>query len=130
MAFNFTIKSDIFNTGVDGSDFALGQKQLTIVPNVVVHSDTFFGVYSNQPGSVLLNKGIILSDSNDGVRFDSGDTGNSVITNAFGGFISGTEGIEWFGAGTKTLNNFGTIVGTDAFGEFVSTAVTKTVVNN
>ena len=63
MPVNVTLTSDIFNTGSDGYDFLPGQQKLTVLPNVVVHSDDHYGVYSNQPDSVLINKGIILSDS-------------------------------------------------------------------
>ena len=49
MPITVTLSSDIFNTGSDGFDFLPGQQKLTILTNVVVHSDSLSGVYSNHP---------------------------------------------------------------------------------
>lgn len=109
-----TFGTDLFNSSTPGFDYSFDDETMTILKNVIVASDSSFGVHSVQKNNVLLNMGAVLSNTNFGVEFAG--AGDDNITNAIGALISGTMGVFMDSTGTSTFNNLGTTVGTSTHG--------------
>jgi Ca2+-binding RTX toxin-like protein len=118
--------TDVFGTGTALS-FNTNNEILTILPDTTLSSSTGSGVFSDEPGSDLINKGNLVGGF-DGVFF--GGSSNDTVTNALGGLILGGNGFETEGTGKETFNNFGTTIGTGLAGVWFEINATAIALNN
>jgi Ca2+-binding RTX toxin-like protein len=121
-----TQSSSIDNTTTPGIDYAGANLSWTIAPGVLVHSRDTYGVRSSFSGSTLINHGNIFSGNSTGVSFTGG---SSVIINAAGHSIAGSNGILVDGDGA-TITNHGRMAGYDAYGAAFDVNSKHVVLNN
>ena len=120
-----TQTTDIFtNSGSAALIFQIGQAQWTVANGVKVHylsgGGFGYGVLNVQNGSLLVNRGSVLSEVSFGALFGANGAEDMTIENKAGGKIVGTTGVSIGGTGSKdmTVKNDGTIEGTSQTGVF------------
>jgi hypothetical protein len=95
---------------VDGLDFGSNNETWIIKPNIIVSSQTGYGVFDNSfVNNTLINQGNISAATLDGVILEEG---NEKVLNAAGAkILGGSNGVTLNGNGNDVLANFGKIVG-------------------
>jgi Ca2+-binding RTX toxin-like protein len=133
------ITTNQISTTSHGLTYPAASRTYTIIPNVIVagasdsdgvffEATDFNGVYSNFFGSVLANHGMVLSDENAAVNFDTG-AGFSTLRNYSDGSLQGAGGVQILAANVKVFND-GDIFASQSDGIFIDFNIQNTLITN